>query len=198
MKTRNMITALEEVSKFNAARYDREFNCELSVALLNEEYHEYFESEELHKRLDSVGDVLYVALGVLWKLDISMTDVGLAADEVADIMDLYSQANISALYLIKAHIESIKYDMSKPVLVDILTIVNLCMAQMFSLGLTEDEAFDVLFAIIKSNATKSVKKTASNIKANSGDKGPYYVSPDVDLQLIAAIVEQRLLAEYNS
>ena len=67
-------------------------------------------------------------------------------------------------------------------------IIASCISQMLGIGLSPEQCIETMDGICTSNESKSIKKTASNVKANDGDKGAYYVPPTAGL---TKILEER-------
>ena len=190
MKT--MQDIFDSVCKWNAARYEREYNHELSIALLREEHQEYFDSESLVEQLDALADICYVALGVLWKLNLEQETFDFntmeAQKQVAKMLDTNT---VYPIYFIGSVIDACHYDSDYPAALAMHKIVCLAMTQMSAMGLTPEEQLEALAAVCKSNDSKSIKKVASDVKANDGDKGEFYVSPTVALTKIIKGIEER-------
>lgn len=171
----------KRVVNWNAKRYEREYDHELALALLNEECEELLEATNDVDCLDAACDIAYVAFGALWKLDIPE----FALHEMLN--DKYNEL-----------ITNKKPDTVREA-IDALAIANelsdrahrLCdiivysLAEMFSLGLTMDTAIHAMLIVCNSNDTKTVAKTASNVKANKS-KGEFFQPPEPKL---AALLE---------
>ncbi len=56
--------------QWNAARYNREYDSNLAIKLLLEETDELFAADQFVDVLDAVGDITFVAIGVMWKMGI--------------------------------------------------------------------------------------------------------------------------------
>lgn len=170
------------VSTWNERRYDRDYNMPLTVNLLDEELGEWFESiEEVHK-LDALCDVVYVALGAMWKLNLDK-DTLINAQLIAGDMtrDLVNANAIMPIYLVKPFILALEHETDLPEEVSLAVMVNLCFVQMQSMGLSLEQCYKALSVVCDSNDSKSIKKTASDVKANT-DKGSFFVAPEPRLQ----------------
>lgn len=177
-----MHKVFERVCNWNAKRYDQEYNHELTLSLLREEYKEWCEAKSPVERLDAICDITYVAMGALWKLGqgLSFEKVqhaylhfeGLLDAEVAE--PLY----LAAAFLDDAHYEEQDDDIW---LYHILAVAG---SQALCMGLTIEQYEAAMLVVCDSNDSKSVKKTASDVKANDGDKGVYFTPPEPRLQAI--------------
>lgn len=59
---------IKRIIDWNKARYAQEFNHELAYNLLHEELGEFLVASEDVDRLDALIDIVYVAIGAIWKL----------------------------------------------------------------------------------------------------------------------------------
>lgn len=180
--------ALEKIfvraARWNAARYDREYNHELSVALLREEHTEWLEATELVDQLDALCDQIYVAMGVLWKLNIDEeTNLYNANMAAGDVRKLIKTDTIMPGYLVSAVLSSYEHDSEYPVAYAMHMIIQCCLVQMGAMHLSHDDMKNAMNIVCDANDTKAVKKTASNVKANT-DKGIDFISPEPRLQAL--------------
>lgn len=182
---------------WNAARYEREFDFDLAVNLLLEESDELFSAPSVVELLDAVGDITFVAIGVMWKLGApiekirewflgapvaSMTSAE-AFDHTCmisyhsmDFLDEGSGGAFPALSL-AAH----------------LTFVT-ALGVLRGLGM-QSSFYDVVEAVCDSNDTKEVMgKTAAGVKANVV-KGSTYVPPTDRLSQIELLYSSRPTSE---
>jgi len=175
-----LLDAIPRIEAWNAARYDREYNEQLASALLLEEINEFYEAvglpivtyEDRLNRfveiIDALGDVFFVAVGVLWKLNKpwSFNDV------------LYIRNDFN--FLKSTDVNLISTD---PVACAKLILAKVL--HMASLAMTNEDFANTVMAICDSNDSKAIKKTDAAIKANI-DKGAEYFSPTEALMEIAA------------
>ena len=185
------------VASWNAARYEQEFDMYLAVRLLKEEYTEWCESYHASQvsedrsiaveMLDAIGDVSFVALGVVWKagIDYEMLEEALLRTQA----DLYSAActmpQLHPMMLIASVIDGFSYDNGIGIADAMAMILHLCALEAkyhFSFG--TDKFFEVLKAICDSNDSKVVVKAAATEKANDGNKGSSYVPPTEALKAL--------------
>ena len=162
----------KRVIDWNAARYEQEYNHELTVNLLDEEVGEgvHLDNEAVDE-LDSFVDVYFVATGALWK----------RGNSEAAIVDLLKQA-INA--------PEVSYSMAKFWLTnghpDKGLALYMAASMLYAhtqLGLSGAQFARALEAVCDSNDTKPIVKTASHIKANK-DKGTSFIPPTAALQAI--------------
>ena len=194
-----MQTVFERVSKWNAARYDQEFNLELAEKLLREEYAKEWlqhmssyicslDVEELEvKLLDDLADITYVAFGVCWKIGADWDDIAAAMTRtlqpVTNSLDTWTQ--IRPGFFIGGLIDAFVHDHELGVIDAMTMIITCCMAEAtYTLQLSVSDFEAACLAVCDSNDSKSIKKVASDVKANAGDKGPYYVAPEAALKQI--------------
>ena len=182
----------DRVVKWNAQRYDRVYDHDLSIKLLKEELGEYLDAETEVDQLDAMCDTIYVALGVVWKMNVDNETLVNSEEEAynnvwalveADILD---PIDFAFAVLIRC-----KHDFDYPVVLAAQMLITLCIAQMSYSGLTTDEVMEAILVVCDSNDSKSIKKVQSHIKANAGDKGPYFVAPEPRLQAILDRASER-------
>lgn len=175
---------IKRVNRWNAARYEQEYNHELSMSLLLEELTEWFEAESDVDKLDALCDEIYVALGVLWKLQVSPEANQQAAEEATeDLTALFATQTIMPGYLMASILASCKYDSNYPIVYTMHMLINCCFAEMGAMGLTPEDMVKALTMVCDANDTKAVNKTPSHIKANT-TKGLDFISPEPALQAL--------------
>lgn len=169
------------VCKWNAARYDQDYNHELALNLLREEYQEWLEATTPVDKLDAVCDITYIAMGAIWKtgngLSFDMMQHAYLAMEAVLDVEVSDPIFLTAMYLDDATVNA-QDDCTW--LYHILAVAG---AQALSSGLSMDEYTAAMNVVCDSNDSKTIKKTASNAKANV-DKGVYFIAPEARLQLI--------------
>lgn len=184
----------ERVAKWNSLRYAQEFNEVLQTNLAIEEYSETFESSTNVDRLDGHVDQVYVAIGGLWK-------IGLEASEAYNFLEAataYSDLATSDLdynevmYCISECIGQIATTSGPRQAMALANIVALNYRALMLLGYSAGECLQAADIVCDSNDSKSVKKTATDVKANAGDKGAFFIDPAPRLQvLVDAMVARR-------
>ena len=187
----NDLPITERVIAWNAARYDQVFDFDLTVKLLLEETQELYAAKTDIEKLDAIGDIVFVAIGALWKLGL----------EPKSVFEIFYQQQIDLMSMDEAHawtlsiqawaFDNVEHISEKhgawPGLTLILfsTFVT-ALGALHGMGM-QDKFYDVVYAICNSNDTKEVKgKTDPTVKANI-NKGADYVGPQVEL---ARIIEQ--------
>jgi len=175
----------ESVCKWNAQRYDRVYDHKLSIALLEEELCEYYEAKNTVDQLDALCDTIYVAMGVLWKINVNTETLEINAnDSHIQAVALVDSNTLEPVDFAYAVLTRCKYDNTYPVALAAQMLITLCTAQASAFGLSTPEVIESLLVVCDSNDSKSIKKVAPHIKANAGDKGPYFVPPEPRLQAI--------------
>lgn len=188
----NLGHIFERVATWNSKRYDRKYDHILSVNLLKEELQEWFDANTLVDQLDALCDMTYVAMGILWKIDVDNDTLDYNAEEShIQIAKLLSTNTIAPIYLIASVLAQYEHDNDYPTALAAQMVITLCMTQMSAMGLNSEECFMSMVIVCDSNDSKSIKKTAAHIKANDGDKGPYFVAPETKLLQIIAKAELR-------
>lgn len=183
---------LERVARWNEARYERVYDPQLAINLLREEVDEFREAGSLVDAVDACCDVIYVALGILWKVGVDDTNYEMVRRNVnvAQLQDCHPLYHAYAeLAIYEDHrgqagfeLSTDEYDKSFPII-----MIGLALSQMHSLGLTDEQMQACFFAVCDSNDTKIAKRTEANVKANI-DKGGAYIPPTAALEEILANV----------
>ena len=172
-----MKTVFEQVCEWNAARYDRVYNHDLAVALIEEEYQEWFDNDDPVEKLDALCDLAYVAFGMLWKLNVDVEN-----DNVLEII-IPPHPKMAPIYHLSGIIAMWKggkltgHEAAHNILASVCN-------QACHVGYTYEEFVEAMQAVCDSNASKAIKKTASDVKANGNDKGSTYVPPTEALNVI--------------
>ena len=130
-----MIELIQRTAAWNAARYDRVFDLELTKKLLLEEYVEVLEAGNLADKVHELCDVSFVAAGTLWKIGCEELDEGIVADCLNHVMDL-TDSPISPLFFISAFIDGMTYDNAKECAIIIQMLTT---GEMFACGLEDEE-----------------------------------------------------------
>lgn len=181
----NLQTVFNRVADWNSKRYEQEYNHQLAISLLREEYNEWRTDKELVKKLDGLCDVVFVALGIAWKTKLSWEDLSehlsMSMDEFLGATD---SINVQPAYMLSTLIDVYEVEVEYTTAAAMADMVLLTLAQATYMGLTPDQFIEALLVVCDSNDSKSIKKVASNIKANAGDKGAYFIPPEPRLQAI--------------
>ena len=195
MSNINLGTIYDRVCGWNMKRYDREYNHELSCNLLREEHKEYFEAENNVQQLDALCDIVYVALGIVWKLNLEQSVVDYNSELAAQQVEKFVESNtLEPIYFLSAAVDSFEHDNEMPLALSIQLIITLAFTQMHCMGLTASEALYAMSIVCDSNDSKSINKTPTNVKANI-DKGEFFVAPEPRLQTIINTIMERYNAQ---
>lgn len=94
----------KRVIKWNSARYEQEHSSELTTELLISELREFevasWVSEDKVAQVDALCDIIYVALGAMWKL-------GLSAEQIDQCLNAVCNANdTKTVVKTEAHIKA--------------------------------------------------------------------------------------------
>jgi len=180
----NLNLIYQRVSKWNAARYDRVHNLPLTASLLKEELTEYLDADEEVHQLDGLCDLIYVALGALWKHNVDDNVMNEDMQTAGEMTHALLQTNtLMPIYFIGSFIQAMEHDLEFPETLALHMIISLAMIQMQAMGLSLEDSYEALTAVCDSNDSKTIEKTAPDVKANK-DKGAYFVPPEPKLQQI--------------
>ena len=174
---------IKRVCDWNAARYPQEVSPALQRALLLEEIDETIDAiraydgsvASLVEVLDGCGDITFVAIGGLWKH-------GLTPEKIYPLVNHGWFASLPVIRWAKRRTKLITYlkerrdayaSLPYDIVFNLLTLHVVAQAMPISTAYAADE---VLGIICTSNETKTVKRTASDVKANI-DKGQGFVPP---------------------
>jgi len=178
-----MLEVFKRVSVWNNARYEQTYNRDLAMQLLREEYAEWLAKDGLVNEVKELSDIIFVAMGVIWKLDVSDEDNQTWADHSGQyVANLLQLSNLAPAYYVGSLLDMMEDAHLSPLNV-CHVIIYLCLAQLSYIGLSDECTTDCINAVCNSNDSKAVKKTASGIKANL-DKGESYKKADTDLLII--------------
>ncbi len=173
------------VASWNNKRYPREYNPDLTLDLLSEEYLEYFNSTELVDKVDALCDIIFVALGGVWKLDQDTDAATRRSQEVIKSL-IYTQELLPVYYINSFLLAG---TVNYPPMSMLWNVIQCATTQLSYIGLDEEGIQEVLLAVCDANDTKSASKTEPHIKANI-DKGDSFVGPEPKL---SEILKNRLL-----
>lgn len=87
-----MLQEITRICNWNSARYDQQYAHALTIALLQEELDELAGATDAVDKLDALIDLTYVAIGAMWKLGLSPTQIAQAINIVCDSNDSKSVA----------------------------------------------------------------------------------------------------------
>lgn len=177
-----MENVFNRVAKWNGQRYDREYDHQLTLDLLREEYNEFKNAQSAVEELDALCDLAYVALGAVWKAGeeydcAALKQASTYFDELLPFLG-------NPVYFIASILDQAEIGEEDCTW---LFLVSMCATmQMIGFGLDQDHILRALNIVCDSNASKSVpsKVTPANIKANGTDKGEFYKAPEIKLQAL--------------
>jgi len=158
-----MIDIYNKVAKWNELRFKREYNEVDRFNLLLEEYAEWASSEDQVNDAKELLDIIIVALGGIWALDVDGGDEEHEAaleyvNHVIDQQVLMPGFTISALLQ-----QSITVEMNPLLLMH--CIIGLSLAQLQMCGLADSDAMKALNIVCNSNASKEID---GNLKPGKG------------------------------
>ena len=164
------VKLVKRIHIWNAKRYDQIYDHNLTVSLLQEEFTELLDSENLVESIDALVDIFFVANGALWKLNESPYK-----EYIVTSMSIVNLKNLILSYETRYSKES--------QINSLLSISSACLNGLFRVLETEDNVEKAISIVCDSNDSKSIpeSKVDPSIKANI-DKGSNYVSPHKELQ----------------
>lgn len=177
----------ERVARWNSLRYAQEFNDELQTKLAVEEFDETVVAKTEVERLDGHIDQIYVAVGGLWKLGLAPSeayDFLMTASAYSDLVTCDLDYD-EVMYCINECIVQISSTSGPRQAMALANIVALNYRALMLIGYTAEESLVAADIVCDSNDSKSVKKTATDVKANAGDKGAFFIDPTPRLQALA-------------
>lgn len=173
-----MHRVLQRVGAWNAARYKQVHSLPLTVSLLREEQREFLEAKTPVDRLDALCDLIYVAIGSLWKLNVQMEDMNEAQAQAVRVVQNQLECNelYPAMYN-STYIDVLEFGNDYPMAMSLQLIITSSLTEMSGMGLDSEQCIDALLIVCDSNDTKSISPTKASVKANI-DKGPYFKAPE--------------------
>ncbi len=189
------LEATNNVIRWNQQRYRQEYDYNLANKLLREEISEFATASGLVGRADAIGDIAFVLIGILWKLEFQ-------PEAIADILAECDPENRTSCFDsadVSNKINSIMVGLYQNTNCGLLNVIliNAGLEALFCTGwdylntLGENENMIAILNIIcESNATKSVpdELVSKDVKCNI-EKGEAYVSPESALQELFLIGE---------
>lgn len=187
-----MNEVIQRICAWNAARYEQQYDHALTIALLREEYKEWLMAKTPVDQLDGLCDLVYVAFGAIWKANIDLEAMRDAEQQSAQVVE--NQLNCNELWpaqYISTYLDVMEYDNDYPLVMSLHLIITSALTQMAGMGLSTDQCVEALLIVCDANDSKSIKKTASNVKANL-DKGPYFKAPEPRLTALLEVARGKL------
>lgn len=172
-----MLHIFKRVAGWNAKRYDRELSIDLTIDLCSEEIQEYFDATEQVDELDAICDLMYLAMGGLWKagedLDPAIAVSALRAIEsVMDHNIIHHPMSLAIIVVTEMEVAPISA---------MYKVIGIAQLMMLHMGFNQSQCEAAMSIVCDANDTKPAKKTASDVKANI-DKGSTFVAPEPRLQ----------------
>lgn len=174
-----LMSITDRVILWNSQRYDQVYDYGLASRLLLEETQELFDAHSVVDKLDAIGDIVFVAIGVLWKLGLPnevihaiFHDHDLAEASLEECNHIGQNVIFHGMDMIDDSIEGVYPGLG-------LTAHSVFVTALAALrGLKMQRYFyDVVHCICDSNATKEIKgKVDATVKANV-DKGKGFIPP---------------------
>ena len=191
----NLKPVFAHAARWNNARYPRAYNALLSYELIIEELQEFYEAQSFVDHIDACCDLVFVALGMTWKLDLSEQEMN---DSIAGALKLvaeFSQTNeaepmvqlLNTMEKLHGPIEDSLLALDIAQLVIVVSV-----QQMYSMGFDHKEAYKALIAVCESNNTKAIVKIEPGAKYSPEGKGACYAPPTERLQKIIDGVTKRV------
>lgn len=172
-----MLMVFKRVAGWNAARYDQEYSHQLTQDLLTEEANEYFDANTPVDELDALCDLMYLAMGGLWKLGVEL-DAAKAIRALQAVEAVMQHGVIlHPMTVAGAVIGEMEADPEGAM----YKVLGIALLMMLSMGMNQSQCEAAMHIVCDSNDTKPAKKTASDVKANI-DKGSTFVAPEPRLQ----------------
>ena len=187
-----MQNVYKRVCDWNAARYDQEYDQPLTLKLLVEEYKEWCDAETEVDELDAICDVTYVAMGAIWKLGKGLNFIKMK-EAFAIVNHLAETEMQEPMFFASAYLDYVAC--SGTLEGDdqwLYILIGIANAQALSMGISNARFCNAMNIVCDSNDSKTVKKTASNVKANV-DKGAKFVAPEARLQKLLDQVAQETM-----
>lgn len=184
-----MDSIVKKCVDWNAARYDQVYNYDLAAKLLMEEVDELFVAINPIDKLDAIGDIIFVGIGVLWKLGLEVDEIELifrTEDKLLPHFDLLTlskygvEAESAIFELLDERRKSMHIGVYPGVALTVSSCFIIACGTLHAMGMSSS-FYDIVNAICNSNNTKEIKgKTDPSIKANI-TKGDNYVPPSAAL-----------------
>lgn len=179
-----MNRVIARVVHWNKLRYAREYNHELTLRLLREEHKEWLTAKTPVDKLDGLCDLVYVAMGAIWKANINIIDAGEAEQQAAIVVGNQLECNeLWPAYYIATYLDVMEYDMDYPLVMSLHCIITSALTEMTGLGLSSAQCIEAMLIVCDANDSKTITKTASDVKANT-DKGAYFVPSEARLNAL--------------
>lgn len=145
----------EKVATWNAMRYEQKYDNQVQHTLLAEEYAEWIQATDQVNDAKELLDLVYLALGGLWKLNRNDENEQVEAQDF--VQYLLKQSIIPPGTFIGALLDANSITEQNQVLL-MHCIIGCALAQLMIVGFTQDALYKALNILCKSNATKTVER----------------------------------------
>ena len=177
-----MHTVFTRVCAWNKARYKQEHDKALTLNLIREEYQEYREATTKVDQLDALCDLVYLAMGAIWKCGASTAAMEQSQARSAEIMEVMIEAGeTNPVYFISTFMDAYEDLDNYPTVQAMCNVIMAAIVQANGLGLDMAQFEQAMLIVCDSNDSKPAVRTASNVKANI-DKGDTFIAPEPRLQ----------------
>lgn len=174
-----MINVYKRVAKWNSARYEQEYNYLLTQSLLVEEYHEWLQAPDQVNDLKELCDIIFVAMGGIWKL--LDNDVQAQQDAEKFTKIILGQAELAPGYIVGALLDQNAITPQNQM--DLMHNIIACTASQMALhGLNQEQIIEALNLVCDSNDSKTIIKIASDAKYSRDGKGNFYLPAEPNLR----------------
>jgi len=171
----------DRIIDWNAVRREPIFDYELCEKMLTEEVDELIAAKDHIEVMDAVGDIVFVAVGELWKLGMPLNVINSIFYE-EDLRTIpYSDIISHAPYLVLGGYNTLKsIGQARPLELCLNSVLLTAIPFLRHIGM-DHGFYDVVHAICDSNDTKDIIRVGSNVKSS---KGPNFKPPTERLKVI--------------
>lgn len=174
-----MNKVFKRVAKWNSARYEQEYSRDLTHSLLREEYIEWFQAPDQVNDLKELCDIIFVAMGGIWKLE--GNDIQAQQDAEIFAKVILDQAELAPGFIIGALLDQNAVQDKNQM--DLMHNIIACAASQIALhSLTNEQIVEALNIVCDSNDTKTIVKIASDTKYSADGKGNFYRPAEPNLR----------------
>ncbi len=175
------------VCAWNALRYEQQFDLDLTIGMIQEEVDEFQGAIEIADHIDALADIIYIATGAIWKLNIPFDET-----TITGFKNYYLHEDTSIVQVVPQLCNIMRNFQGKLQLAVMLhQIIAVCFDYMHFILIGESAVYKVFAIVCDSNDTKSVKNIPTGAKYSSEGKGQEYVPPEARLnQLILELTNE--------
>lgn len=183
----------DRVALWNNRRYKQEFDLALTMQLLREEHKEWLKAKSPVNKLDALCDVIFIAMGAIWKANINLGVLHGNENQVHMVLESQIKCNeLWPAYYIGTYMDVMEYDKDYSLAMSLQLIIGSAMAEMTGFGLSHKECMEALTIVCDSNDSKSLQSIKKGEKYSKEGKGPYFKSPESKLQQLLEKARGRL------